>query len=123
MFEQSALRDPQSAMGMTGSPVWQTVFLLFAITLVAIEVIRGWRLGILRQLVRVVAVIAGYAAAYFGGDILVPLLRSFVKLPDIVISAIASAILGLAVYGIIASLGTIFFNRTAQQPTRATRLL
>ena len=30
----------------------------------------------MRQLMRVAAVVAGYAAAYFGGDLLVPLLRS-----------------------------------------------
>jgi hypothetical protein len=64
---------------------------------------------------RVAAVVAGYAAAYFGGDLLVPLLRSSVKMPDIVISVLGGAILAVAAYGIISSLGTILFKRTAQQ--------
>ena len=62
----------------------------------------------MRQLARVAAVVAGYAAAYFGGDMLVPLLRSSVKMPDIVISALGGAILAVTVYGIIASLGICF---------------
>jgi uncharacterized membrane protein required for colicin V production len=109
----SAIPNPPSEIA--GSPVWQTVFISFAIVLILFEVIRGWRLGIMRQLMRVAAVVAGYAAAYFGGDLLVPLLRSSLKMPDIVISVLGGAILAVAAYGIISSLGTILFKRTAQQ--------
>jgi hypothetical protein len=109
----SAIPNPPSEIA--GSPLWQTVFLSFAIVLILFEVIRGWRLGIMRQLMRVAAVVAGYAAAYFGGDLLVPLLRSSVRMPDIVISVLGGAILAVAAYGIISSLGTILFKRTAQQ--------
>ena len=109
----SAIPNPQSEIA--GSPLWQTIFLSFAIVLILLEVIRGWRLGIMRQLMRVVAVAAGYAAAYVGGDMLVPLLRSTVKMPDMVISLLGGAILAVAAYGIISSLGTILFKRTAQQ--------
>jgi hypothetical protein len=116
----SASQNPQSEIA--GSPLWQTVFISFAIVLILFEIIRGWRLGIMRQLARVAAVVAGYAAAYFGGDMLVPLLRSPVKMPDIVISALGGAILAVTVYGIIASLGTILFKRTAQQSSRMVRL-
>jgi hypothetical protein len=119
----SAIRNPQSEIGTAGSSVWQMVFISFAIVLILFEIIRGWRLGIMRQLMRVVAVAAGYAAAYFGGDLLVPLLRSSVKMPDIVISGLAGAILAVAVYGIIASLGTILFKRTAQQSSGMVRLV
>jgi uncharacterized membrane protein required for colicin V production len=109
----SAIPNPQSEIA--GSPAWQTVFISFAIVLILFEVIRGWRLGIMRQLMRVAAVVAGYAAAYFGGDLLVPLLRSSLKMPDIVISVLGGAVLAVAAYGIISSLGTILFKRTAQQ--------
>ena len=117
----SAIQNPQSEIA--GSAIWQTVFLSFAVVLVLFEIIRGWRLGIMRQLMRVVAVVAAYAAAYFGGDLLVPLLRSSLKMPDIVISALAGVILAVIVYAIIASLGTILFKRTAQQSTGAVRLV
>jgi hypothetical protein len=109
----SAIQNPPSEIA--GSSLWQTVFISFSIVLILFEVIRGWRLGIMRQLMRVAAVVAGYAAAYFGGDLLVPLLRSSLKMPDIVISVLGGAILAVAAYGIISSLGTILFKRTAQQ--------
>src|SRR5205814_3822173 len=118
------IRNPQSAIGTaSGSVVWQIVFISFGIVLILFEVIRGWRLGVMRQLMRGLAVGAGYAAAYFGGDMLVPLLRSSLKMPDIIISALSGAVLALAIYGIIASLGTIFFKRTAQQPAGMPRLV
>jgi len=119
----SAIQNPQSEIGTAGSPVWQTVFLSFAVVLILFEMIRGWRLGIMRQLMRVAAVVAAYAAAYFGGDLLVPLLRSSLKMPDIVISALAGVILAMTVYGIIATLGTILFKRTAQQSSGMVRLV
>ena len=77
----------------------------------------------MRQLMRVAAVVAGYAAAYFGGDLLVPLLRSSLKMPDMIISALGGAILAVVAYGIVASLGTILFKRTAQQSSGTVRLV
>lgn len=105
-----------------GSPVWQTVFLSFAIVLFLFEFVRGWRLGILRQLMRGAAIIAAYAAAYFGGELMVPLLRPILKWPDFVISMIGGALLAIVVYGVIASLGSILFKRTAQQSSGTVRL-
>ena len=105
----------------TGSPVWQTVFLSFAVVLLLLEMLRGWRLGILRQLMRGAAIIAAYAAAWFGGGLLVPLLRPILNWPDFVISMIGGALLALIVYGVIASLGSILFKRTAQQSSGAVR--
>lgn len=107
----------------TGSPVWQTVFISFAIVLLLFEVIRGWRLGIMRQLMRGAAIIAAYAAGYFGGGLMVPLLRPILKWPDFVISMIGGALLALVVYGVIAGLGSILFKRTAQQSSGPVRLL
>ncbi len=106
-----------------GSPLWQAIFVLFAVVLIVFEIVRGWRLGLLRQLMRVVAIAAAYAAAIFGGHMLVPLVRPAVKMPDIVISALAGAILAFLVYSIIASLGTILFKRTGQQESGAVRLI
>ena len=103
--------------------MWQAIFLSFALALILFEIVRGWRLGIMRQLMRVAAVVAGYAAAYFGGDLLVPLLRSSLGMPDVVISAFGGAILAMAAYGVVASLGTILFKRTAQQSVGPIRLV
>jgi Colicin V production protein len=121
-FFLSAIRHPQSEIGTSGSQVWQIVFLSFAVVLILFEIIRGWRLGILRQLTRVAAVIAGYAAAFFGGNMLVPLLRPMVTAPDMLLSAVGGAILAILVYAVVAGLGRVFFKRTAQHSSGVVRL-
>src|SRR6478672_1266387 len=106
-----------------GSTLWQTVFLSFAVVLLLFEVIRGYRLGLPRQLMRGAAVIAAYAAAYFCGNLLLPLLRPILKWPDFILSMIGGALLALVVYGVIASLGSLLFKRTAQHPSGVVRLV
>ena len=105
----------------TGSPVWQVVFLSFAALLLLLEMLRGWRLGILRQLMRGAAIIAAYATAWFGGGLLVPVLRPILGWPDFIISLIGGALLAMIVYGVISSLGSILFKRTAQQSSGTVR--
>ena len=60
---------------VSGSPLWQTIFVSFAAILLLFQIVRGWQLGLPRQLVRVGALIAAYSTALFGGALLVPWLR------------------------------------------------
>ena len=106
-----------------GSALWQTIFLSFALVLIAFEVVRGWRLGIVRQLVRLFAVVSAYVAALFGGRMLLPLLRPFLHVPDLFISIAAGAVLALIVYWAINMIGAILFKRTAQQRAGVIRVL
>jgi uncharacterized membrane protein required for colicin V production len=108
---------PQSA----GSPIWQAVFLSFAVVLILFEIVRGWRLGLMRQVMRVIAIVAAYAAAYFGGQMLVPVARPLLKIPDVVLSILCSAVLALLVYAVVAGIGTIVFKRTRQQSSAFIR--
>ena len=108
---------PESA----GSPIWQVVFLSFAVMLVLFEIVRGWRLGLMRQIMRVVAIVAAYAAAYFGGQMLVPVARPLLKIPDLVLSILCSVVLAMLVYAIVAGIGTIVFKRTRQQSSAFVR--
>jgi hypothetical protein len=120
----SAIRIPQSAIAtVTGSPLWQTVFVSFAIILILFEAARGWRLGLPRQIMRIGALIGAYLAAFFGGGLLLPMLRPLLKVPDFVITAMGGAILALIVYSLIASLGKILFKRTGQQNSGVIRLI
>jgi hypothetical protein len=98
-----------------GSPLWQIVFLSFACVLILFEIVRGWRLGVMRQVIRAVAIIAAYLSAIFGGRLLVPFLRPFLHAPDLVVSIIGGAILAVVVYFAISTVGTILFKRTGQQ--------
>lgn len=106
-----------------GSAIWQTVFVSFGILLVLFEIVRGWRLGLLRQIVRIAAVIAAYATAYFGGQAVVPILRPFLQLPDLAISSLAGAVFAFLVYMIFSGTGAILFKRTAQQDSGFLRTI
>jgi len=108
---------------VAGSPLWQAVFISFAVVLILFEVVRGWRLGLLRQLVRVAALAAAYAAAVFGGRLLVPITRPFLKMPDIVLSILAGAVLALVIYAFVTSMGMVLFKRTGQQDSKLVRLI
>ena len=107
----------------TGSGLWQTIFICFALVLVLFEVVRGWRLGLVRQLVRLLALAAAYGAGIFGGRLLLPMLRPFLRVPDLLISTLAGAVLALLVYAVINSLGAMLFKRTGQQNVGLVRLL
>src|SRR2546421_6456320 len=121
----SAIRNPVSEFqsSTSGSTLWQTVFISFAVVLLLLEIIRGYRLGLPRQLMRGAAIIAAYAAAYFGGQLLLPLLQPILEWPDFILSMIGGAILALVIYGLIASLGSILFKRTAQHSIGTVRLV
>ena len=108
---------------VSGSPLWQTIFLSFACVLILFEVVRGWRVGVMRQVMRAVAIVTAYLSAIFGGKLLLPILRPFLKMPDIVISLIAGAILAFVVYFAINTLGAVLFKRTKQQSLGTVRLL
>jgi Colicin V production protein len=108
---------------VAGSPLWQAVFISFAVVFILFEVVRGWRLGLIRQLVRVVALVTAYAAAVFGGRLLVPITRPFLKMPDIVLSIVAGAALALVIYAVVTSMGMVLFKRTGQQGSQMVRLI
>ncbi len=106
-----------------GSPLWQLVFVSFALILILFEVLRGWRLGVVRQLARLAALIAAYFVAFFGGKFMVPIVRPFFKMPDALLSILAGAVLAFLVYAIINGLGAIWFKRTRQHDSLLVRFL
>lgn len=121
----AALRASPSTetSAVAGSPVWQTIFVSFAVMLMLFQIVRGWRLGLPRQLVRIGAIVAAYSAGLFGGGILVPLLRPLIKVPDFIISALGGVVLALIVYALVNTIGTILFKSTGQQSSGLVRLV
>jgi hypothetical protein len=108
---------------VAGSHLWQTIFISFALVLIAFEIVRGWRLGLVRQLVRLLAIAAAYVAGIFGGRILLPILRPLLRIPDIVISVLAGAVLALLVYALITGIGAVLFKKTGDQGSGIIRLI
>lgn len=105
-----------------GSMLWQAVFVSFGVALILFEFIRGWRVGLMRQLVRVFAVIVAYASAIYGGRLVVPILRPFLRMPDFVVAILAGSLLAVLIYSVISNLGRIFFKRTAQHASAPFRI-
>jgi uncharacterized membrane protein required for colicin V production len=114
--------NPQ-IQSVAGSPLWQIVFVSFALVLIVFEVLRGWRRGLPRQVARLAALIAAYFAAFFGGKFLAPLLGMFVRMPDALLSIFAGAIFALIVYAVISGIGSAMFRRTNQHDSLIVRLL
>jgi uncharacterized membrane protein required for colicin V production len=106
-----------------GSPLWQIVFVSFALILILFEILRGWRRGLPRQVARLGALIAAYFAGYFAWKFFGPLVGIFLRLPDAVLSMIAGVILGLVVYAVISGIGAALFRSTNQHDSFVVRLV
>jgi hypothetical protein len=121
----SAIDNPQSAIpSVAGSPLWQVVFVSFGVVLILFEVVRGWRLGLMRQITRLVALGAAYAAGFLGGSsLLVPIARPVFKLPDPMLSVLCGAAIALITYAVLSGVGAILFKRTSQQDSGVVRLI
>src|SRR4030095_13637412 len=85
--------------------------------------VRGWRLGLMRQITRLVALGAAYGVALLGGNLFVPVARSFFKMPDPVLSILCGAILAFAAYALVSGVGAILFKRTTQRESGLVRLI
>jgi len=108
--------NPQSAIpSVAGSPLWQVMFISFGVILILFEVLRGWRLGLMLQVMRLVGLGTAYAAAFLGGALLVPAVRPFFKMPDPILSILCGATLAVAAYMLVSAVGAILFKRTSQQ--------
>jgi hypothetical protein len=81
---------------------------------------RGWRLGIVRQTLNILAVGAAYGGGWYGGAFLLPILRPL-GFPDRILAIIGGAIVGLATYCAISGLSALLFKRTSQQSVGMVR--
>jgi hypothetical protein len=106
-----------------GSPLWQIVFVSFAVLLILFEILRGWRRGLPRQVARLGALVAAYFCGWFASKFFGPLVGVFFRLPDTVLSVLAGAIFALIIYAIISGIGSALFRRTDQHESLAVRLL
>ena len=107
---------------IAGSSAWQLAFLSFAVVILILEVLHGWRIGLTRQLVRIVAIAAAYSCAIFAGPVLLPITRSCTKLPDPILTAVGGAVLGAIIFAILNALGPLLFKRTKDHESAVMRL-
>ncbi len=78
------------------------------------KIIAGWRLGPMRQLVRVCALIAAIVTFNWFGHLLMPLLR-LTKYPDLLLAPVSAIVGAIAVYLVITTVGNFLFRKTTEQ--------
>ena len=66
--------------------LWMPAFFVAAALLVLFKAWRGWRLGVVRQIAGLVALIAAWVCGIFGGKLVAPLLRELWPGPDRLLS-------------------------------------
>ena len=98
-----------------GADMWQGAFFVGALLFVAFTAWHGWRLGIVRQIISILALASAYIIGYFGGGMLGPLLHRFLDVPERVLAVGGAAVLGLVIYFSMTLIGAIAFKKTAQQ--------
>lgn len=100
---------------------FQLLFMGGSGLLMLVQSIRGWRLGVVRQFVNLVAMVAAYGSAMLGGHLLAPLLHPL-GYPDLLLSAVSGAFVGGIAYVALSSLGGALFRRTDEQSMGLLRL-
>jgi uncharacterized membrane protein required for colicin V production len=106
-----------------GSPLWQLVFVSFAAVLILFEIFRGWRRGLPRQVARLGALVAAYFTGWFASKFFGPLIGTFFKMPDALLSIAAGALFGLVIYAVISGIGSALFRRTNQHDSMIVRIV
>ena len=73
----------------------------------------GWRQGVSRQVMTLLAIAGAYLVGWYGGDTVAPLFR-FMRYPEPITRLIAGIVAGLATFLAVRTLRAVFFKKTAQ---------
>lgn len=92
----------------------QLIFFGGAALFILYKAIKGWRLGIVRQLIELGALAAAYLTGLFLGGTVTPLLRG-TGFPDFVLHPLGALCVGLVAYFAIGMAGRILFKKTSEQ--------
>ncbi len=98
-----------------GIDSYQAVFFIVAALFIVFTAWHGWRLGIMRQIMSILALAAAYIIGYFGGGTLGMLLHRFIDFPERALAVMGAVVLGFVIYCCIGLVGAIAFKKTAQQ--------
>jgi Colicin V production protein len=99
----------------------QLAFFGAAAILVLVKTWQGWQMGIARQGVNILALVAAYVVGYFAGGSLVPILHPIINAPERALGVISAAVVGLGVYFGVSIMGKVLFKKTSQQSVGLVR--
>lgn len=83
---------------------------------------RGWKLGLVRQALSIIALAVAYAAGWFLGGYLIPVLR-LLGYPDRVLVIFGAVLVGLVVYAVLTIAMAVIFKRTEHQSMTLVKLV
>lgn len=90
--------------------------------LVALMTWRGWRLGLVRQALSIIALAVAYAAAWLLGRFLIPVLRPL-GYPDAVLTLVGAVIVGFVVFAVLSIVIGVIFKRTEHQSVGVVKVI
>ena len=103
-----------------GIDPWQICVFAAAALIVALKAWHGWRLGVARQAVGLIALVCAYFCAFFGGRVLAPVFF-LLGVPSGLSGIAGGATLGLLIYFGTSIAAAVVFKKTSQQNVRVVR--
>ena len=101
---------------------WQYILPVAAVLIIVFKIWQGWRLGLVRQLVSIAALIVASGVGILGARGAGALLRPVLPFPEQVLAPIGGLLLGFVVWAVITMAGAILFKRTSQQGITLVRV-
>ena len=99
-------------MILSGSQQWQNYIFAFATLFLLYEIWRGWQLGAVRGLLRLVALFCAWIGGSMAAGATGTFVAFFSKVPPLFAPAIAAVTVGLAIYIGISIFSGLLFKRT-----------
>ena len=93
----------------------ENLYYAIAAIVVAVLTFHGWRQGVARQAITLIAIASAYAVGFFGAGLVEPYFQ-FLKYPPQLTRIIAGAAGGLLTMIAITTVGRAFFRRTGERP-------
>ncbi len=100
----------------------QLILFWIAAIFVIYQALMGWRLGLVRQLLKIASLAAAYFGAVLFGDLALPMLR-LSGYPDFILRPIGAVLVGILCYFIVAFAGRVLFKKTTDQSVGAIWLI
>ena len=99
----------------------QAALFAVAAVIVVFKAWHGWRIGVVRQVAGLVAMVAAVLAAMFAGPFVAPLLVNVPQIPEAARAQVGGVALGLLLYLAITLVSAVVFKKTEHQSVGVIR--
>ena len=101
----------------------QVVIFLAAGVLVLWKTWHGWTLGLVRQVVSLVAQVGAWLCGIFAGHLAVPIVRGLLPVPELLLRLVSGIAVAVAFYLVVMLLGSLLFKKTEHQSVGVVRVM